>query len=92
MPEAEDLTAVLKVQLRREREVIAAMRRRQRKWHGPVLDLFWRKPWRSTAGVGVSRDRSVRVNLSNFLGWLRNAHDCADPSVGCSCSGGYRHP
>jgi hypothetical protein len=76
----------------RNDEVIHVMQRRMRRWHGPVLDLFWRKPWRSPSGPGVSRHYSPRVNLANFAGWLRNAHDCSDPSVGCSCWGGFRFP
>jgi hypothetical protein len=84
--------AVLTAQLEREREVIQAMRERGRRWHGPLLDVLWRKPWRSSGGTGVRCGRTWGVKLSNFLGWLRNAHDCADPSVGCSCSGGFRHP
>lgn len=51
----------------------------------PVLDFFWRKPWRSPT-------RPDWRNLADVLVWLRAAHDCSDGSVMCSCSGGYRYP
>lgn len=73
-------------------EAIHAMQRRLRRWHGPVLDFFWRRPWRSPSRPAVSLHYPIRVNLANLSGWLRNAHDCSDPSVACSCSGGFRFP
>ena len=76
----------------RDAEVIHAMQQRQYRWHGPLLDMLWRKPWKSPTGPSWSLNRSLRINASNLLGWLRNAHDCADPSVGCSCQGGFRFP
>lgn len=30
--------------------------------------------------------------LRNLWSWLRYAHDCQDPRVGCSCAGSYRFP
>jgi hypothetical protein len=71
-------------QLNREREVIRAMQQRQRRWHGPVGDFLWRRPWRSPAPVPPLGQ--------GLINWLRAAHDCSDPSVGCSCTGGYRFP
>lgn len=70
--------------LDREREVIRAMQRRQARWHGPVGDFIWRRPWRSPVPV----PRPGR----GLWSWLRGAHDCADPSIGCSCTGGFRFP
>jgi hypothetical protein len=77
--------------IRRESEVIAAMQYRTSRWLGP-LDIFWRKPWRSTSNPGWRSDIAVEVNLSNWLGWLLMAHDCYDPAVGCSCHPSYRFP
>lgn len=79
-------------QLEREREVIRAMQWRQRRWHGPLVDFLWRKPWRAPSGPHLSLRCDPVVNLGNLIGWLRFAHDCADPSIGCSCSGGFRFP
>lgn len=70
----------LEAQLRREREAISAMQYRQRRWLGPVLGILWRKPWRSP------------VPFDWTPGWLRAAHDCSDPSIACSCQGGFRFP
>jgi hypothetical protein len=83
---------ILKRQLEREREAIRAMQYRRYHWTGPVLDFFWRKPWRSTSRPAWVREVSFVINVANFLGWLRNAHDCADPSIACSCQGGFRFP
>lgn len=30
--------------------------------------------------------------LRNLVNWIRFAHDCQDPQVGCSCTGSYRFP
>lgn len=67
----------------RDRAVIAAMQRRIAR--NPFRDLLWRRPWRSNTRPNLS-------SLSDTLDWLRAAHDCSDPSVGCSCTGGYRFP
>lgn len=77
--------------LAREQEVIRAMQVRQRRWLGP-LGILWRRPWRSPARPGWSRTAPLGVNVRNLIGWISAAHDCADPSVGCSCSGGFRFP
>ena len=79
-------------QLSRSAEVIRAMQRRQHRWHGPLLDVLWRKPWRSPSEPRWDHQRSFRVNCGNLWSWLRFAHDCADPSVACSCHGGFRFP
>lgn len=79
-------------QLGRSHESIRAMQQRQRKWMGPILDILWRKPWKSPSGVGVSWAYPLEVNVLNFWQWLFLAHDCSDPSVACSCSGGFRFP
>lgn len=60
---------------------------------------FWqRKPWRS-GWVPTWRKSSdcewwryPLILLGNWWGWLRYAHDCQDPRIGCSCSGSYRFP
>ena len=67
----------------RDREVIQAMQRRADR--NSLRGLLWRKPWRSSTRPNL---RSVR----DLLQWLRVAHDCADPAVGCSCNGGFRFP
>lgn len=74
-----------------EAEVIHAMQERMHRWHGP-LDILWRKPWKSPAPTGWREGTTLPVKLRNVRHWLRYAHDCADPSVGCSCSGGFRYP
>jgi hypothetical protein len=66
-------------QLRRERAVIAAMHARPL-WR---VGILLRRPWRSP-----TRPQTIR----DLWPWLRFAHDCADPAVGCSCSGGFRFP
>jgi len=68
-------------QLQRERQVISAMQHRTKR--NPVRDLLLRKPWKSPTKPHGWRD---------FWQWLVCAHDCSDPAVGCSCSGGYRFP
>jgi len=67
----------------RDRDCIAAMQRRIAR--NPVREFLWRRPWRSPSRPNL---RSLRDTLT----WLGKAHDCADPSIGCSCSGGYRFP
>lgn len=80
--------------LSREREVIRAMQWRQRRWISwfPGLGLLWRKPWKSPAPMAISIRIDTATNVHNLVQWLRNAHDCSDPSIGCSCQGGYRFP
>lgn len=75
--------------LARDREVIAAMQRRLER--NPVRWLLWRKPWRAPHGMAL-RGYPLRSWPFNAWQWLAYAHDCSDPSVGCSCSGGYRFP
>jgi hypothetical protein len=65
----------------RDREVIRAMQKRIAR--NPVRDLLWRNPWRSRSRPNLRSPRDA-------WDWLRKAHDCGDPSVGCSCSGGFR--
>ncbi|MFJ8687397.1 hypothetical protein [Micromonospora wenchangensis] len=67
----------------RERNVIAAMQRRINR--NPIRGFLWRRPWRSSARPNL---RSLR----DVAEWVRAAHNCADPSIGCSCTGGYRFP
>lgn len=82
---------MLNDQLEREREVISAMHYRFTHHH-PLRNFLWRKPWRSTATTGWSDGTTLRVKLANFFGWLRNAHDCNDTSIGCSCYPSFRFP
>lgn len=63
--------------------VVNAMQRKHDVWWR-CWGVFWRKPWRASHRPRWSRPLDV-------LDWLRKAHDCADPAVGCSCSGGFRY-
>lgn len=80
---AEIYVDVLTEQLRRERAVITAMQHRTGR--NPVSNLLLRKPWRAGHRPRWNRPREV-------WDWVRFAHDCQDPVVGCSCSGGFRFP
>lgn len=77
--------------LQREGEVIRAMQYRFAHRH-PIRHFFWRKPWRSTAPIGWSDGKTLTVKVANLVSWLRFAHDCTDPAVGCSCHPSYRFP
>ncbi len=66
-------------QLRREQAVIQAMH--SRPWWR--IGIVGRRPWRASW-----RPRTLR----QLWQWLTAAHDCRDPAVGCSCSGGFRFP
>lgn len=70
------------VQLRREQACIQAIHARPWWRVGILLRRPWRRepPWR----YGWS--------LRNLWSWLTVAHDCADPMVACSCTGGFRFP
>lgn len=78
------IVSVLRAQLDRERTVIAAMHRQRH------LHILRRKPWRSR--VKPIEGSTLRVKISSLWQWLRKAHDCADPAIGCSCSGSFRFP
>jgi hypothetical protein len=67
--------------LERDGQVIRAMQRRIAR--NPVLDILWRKPWRAPHRPHGLRD---------LLQWLRLAHDCQNPAVGCSCHPSFRFP
>lgn len=70
-------------QLRREQAVIEAMHRKPF-WRVGILD---RKPWRS------SLKRFPSEGWFDWIwSWLFVIHDCKDPAIGCSCSGGFRFP
>lgn len=84
LPGDAEATALAKAeQWRRDRDALAAAQHRIARV--PVLDLLWRRPWRSSS-------RPRWRSLPDVRAWLAAAHDCADPSVGCSCAGGYRYP
>lgn len=51
----------------------------------PLLRVLWRRPWRS-------RYRPRWSSLWEVTSWLIAAHDCDDPSVACTCTGGFRFP
>lgn len=70
----------LQAAIQRDQQIIRAMQRRSDR--NPIRSFLWRRPWRAPG----------HVPLRGFWQWLRNAHDCADPAVGCSCSGGFRYP
>ena len=66
-------------QLRREQAVIQAMHNRP--WWR--IGILARKPW-----CASWKPRTLR----QLWQWLAAAHDCQDPAVGCSCTGGFRFP
>jgi hypothetical protein len=70
-------------QLRREQAVIEAMHRKPF-WRVGILH---RRPWRS----GLKRSNGESL-FSWIRSWLFVIHDCKDPAIGCSCSGGFRFP
>lgn len=62
---------------------------------GPLRGFFWRKPWKSEVLPWNERDMRTlgfRVLAANFWQWALYAHDCSDPTIGCSCNGGVRYP
>lgn len=63
-------------------EVIQAMHRKPW-WRVSILN---RKPWRRHSLFRYG------YTLRELWNWLTVVHDCKDPAVGCSCSGGYRFP
>ena len=73
---------VYEKQLRREQAAIEAIQALPWWRRGILL----RRPWRS------SMARSGQSLLSWVCAWLFVIHDCADPAVACSCSGGFRFP
>ena len=78
-----NLCDAIERQLRREQAVIQAMHRKPW-WRVGILN---RRPWRSTARRGGGE------TLRSWVwGWLTKVHDCADPAIGCSCSGSFRFP
>lgn len=81
----------LQSQLDRERAVVRAMQYRFSHRH-PIREFFWRKPWKSTAPRPTLNRYGIGLYLQELLQWLRNAHDCTDPSIGCSCHPSYRFP
>lgn len=62
--------------------------------------ILTRKPWRAPTGPFQRYDRAVHrrpsayvaCQIANLIGWLRYAHDCQNPNIGCSCTGSHRHP
>ena len=70
------------------------------------MNILRRKPWRAGWSPFVPFIRDYFYDLDdyearvlwfanqarNVCRWLRDAHDCQDPRVGCSCSGSYRFP
>lgn len=76
----------------RDRACIAAVQRRLAR--NPVRDFLWRRPWRSPTSLvwSVRQAETPKAALTNAWSWIANAHDCGDPSVACSCAGGYRFP
>lgn len=78
-------------QLEREGAVISAMQNRFAHNH-PIRSFFWRRPWNSTAPIPKLNQYGISTYLRELFSWLRFAHDCTDPSVGCSCRPSYRFP
>lgn len=87
-----ELVALYRGMVERNETCIAAMQKQLLRF---PFGLFHRKPWRSPGkwyeGV-FTGSASLRIRILNFIEWLRNAHDCSDPAVACSCSGGFRFP
>ncbi len=65
-------------QLRRERAAIEAVHALP--WWR--VGILLRRPWRA---------RDVFA-CTTWRQWLFEVHDCQDPAVACSCSGGFRFP
>lgn len=82
-----ELAKIYKECLDRDREVIRAMQ--QRAARNPIRHFMWRKPWKSPSKTHFSFSK---IGFLNLISWLARAHDCSDPAVGCSCSGGFRFP
>lgn len=76
----------LEPQLRREQAAIAAIHAKP--WWR--IGVLLRRPWRAPASV------KNRGACESFLKWISDwflvIHDCQDPAVACSCSGGFRFP
>lgn len=99
------VAAYTQLWLARDRDsyALSAMRQRFTRWH-PVRDLLYRKPWRKSIWPGIAgayrarneryefetRPHWIAVAWLNIWSWVRYAHDCSDPSIACSCSGGFR--
>jgi hypothetical protein len=74
--------------LEREREVIRSMQKKI--YRSPIRSFFWRKPWRAPSRP-VWHGNLWRY-IGDFFSWIRVAHDCQDPAVGCSCHPSFRFP
>jgi hypothetical protein len=75
-----------------DQEVIRAMQKKLSSRWNPIKDLLYRKPWRSRIKYHQLKGDYWWITIINIWGWLCRAHDCQDPSIGCSCSGGFRFP
>lgn len=65
--------------------LLAQLRREQ-----AVIEAMHRRPWWR---LGILHRRPWRASyFTNIWTWLRVAHDCQDPMIGCSCSGSFRFP
>jgi len=62
------------------------------------MNIIKRKPWRSKAPIFAGWHKfnpwyiNIWINVLAPISWIRAAHDCQDPRVGCSCYGSYRFP
>lgn len=72
----------LRRQLHREQQVILAMKHRPW-WRVGVL---LRRPWRRHGPFAYG------FSFRELRNWTLIVHDCADPAIGCSCSGSFRFP
>lgn len=87
----DDLQAIY-AQRDRLSQIISAMQRKQDVWWR-AWGFFWRKPWRAPGPMLPPRGHRHLLNVvRSVAGWLRRAHDCQDPAVGCSCYPSFRMP
>lgn len=50
------------------------------------VGILLRRPWRREPIFGIPK------SFKYLWGWLTLVHDCQDPAIMCSCSGGFRFP
>lgn len=85
-----EIIRILELRRYRDQKTIAAM---QKKLGSNFIKSFlWRKAWRSKTKSKAMRGDNLRITIINLLSWLRYAHDCQDPAIGCSCHGSFRFP
>jgi len=56
----------------------------------PIKSLFWRKPWKSN--ICLVKGDTFIITIQNLVSFIKYAHDCQDPAIGCSCTDSFRFP